>query len=247
MRGHGVKTVVLEKVDLSDSCDIDLLLMEKHLKTKCERKRTKISFFSTPLKNERELKKVSNSSYLGYALIHNDLRGSEVVNFVAESVTKPLTRDSDFVHSQARQLCTVLGQEYVLKGSYFAEKDRFTSSCAHVALKIASENMSDITKKKLTYHEINELLKIDYVKKSPADGLIPKQIEKVLEYVDLFPMPFDFDKPPPQMTYQQAIYHAIESNWPAILCFSLDNDDWVIGRRAFPLPVTHTPQLVSLQ
>lgn len=236
MRHANVKTIVEEDLELQgrDQNELDLFLP---LDVVLERRLTKLSFFSSPFTSEKGLPPDSRT-YLGYCVISREtaravkagaksLAGRLDRCYVREAVMRRPTTDDYYLCCNRLFDGSVGGKRYTVRGAYFAQQPGHVGCCAHAAIttisRILGRPIDD-----LEYDDINQHLSIPIPRDLAEDrGLSVPEIGRALREIGLGSVHFAFDPETAEsdyvvpLTYQQVIYHAVESGFPVILAFNV--------------------------
>jgi hypothetical protein len=186
----------------------------------------RISFFSSPTNQAP-----TQPDFIGYVIFKQDfLSGQSLPRVhVFESVMPPFRQieHNNFIHCQRHyEVNTSLGK-FSVTGILYAQQNDLTIVCAHVGLRTALACL--LTDGDITYERMNALAGIDHKTRqvgSGVGGLEPADMENILNGLNLL-----FDKvvhEPSQALilpteYQRDLYGAIESGFPALVGFELDD------------------------
>jgi hypothetical protein len=180
-----------------------------------------------------EPKQLPESHILGYAVIVKVMEGTQhKVTFMLESVVRSpsvviLPKDeeifiapiSNYYLHNSKSFETILGTQehsrvFKMTGSFFTQQNRFTSVCAHAALRTALNSSGMLNVQKLTNRYINDSLELsDY---NPHGGLDKEQIEKVVRSLGLHFHSANFHENT-AVEYDHFMYPSLESGFPTIL------------------------------
>lgn len=186
----------------------------------------RISFFRCPADQVPAL-----TDFIGYAVFKSDFFAGQPQPrvHVFESVMPPVRQvdQNNFIHCQRDyEINTSLGK-FSVTGVLYAQQNDLTFVCAHVGLR--SVLACVLPDGDITYERMNALAGIDHRSRqvgSGAGGLEPAQMEDILNGLSL-----SFDKvvhePNQQLhlptEYQRDLYGCIESGFPALVGFELDD------------------------
>lgn len=166
--------------------------------------------------------------FLGYAVVKMDHFDDEepLIQHVYESVLKqPRTsQENNFVHCEKKFTVNTAIGKCTVKGVLYAQQNRRTFACAHVALRTI---LTSTTGEDISYHEINMIAGMKPVQ--GKEGLDPPEIEAVLSAKSLS---FGTIRHRPHIKkdgevlkypgeFQRDLYGFIESGAPAMLGFEV--------------------------
>jgi hypothetical protein len=243
-RKHKYQSLLEEEISESDCA----LLIEENQALAARRpdfqksEVRRISFFRSP-----KDKPPAPTDYLGYVIFKRDLFTNlpKPITYIYESVMEPCRREdqNNFIHcARSYETNTSLGT-FSVSGVLYAQQNNLTFVCAHVGLRTVLASV--LPEGDITYARLNTLAGIDHKTRcvgSGSGGMEPPEIEKVLSGLNL-----NFDKlvhePSQQLTlpteYQRELYGYIESGFPALLAFELDDPGSSAGgggqRHAIPV------------
>ncbi len=206
----------------------------------------RLSFWSIPLSDTEELANADAKACLGWAVVKHDRATvpsrptspglpAQIEHLhdrwhVFESVTVKYDHAHNYVPG-APAFPVQIGHRAslnVLRGWLYCQQNSLNKSCAHVALRsLATAFLNDPN---LTYRHLNSLVPADPDRSSwrPGDGLIPREIEAILNGLGI---PFDSlfypDRPGKEdlrltRPYQRFLYSGVEAGAGALLAFTLD-------------------------
>lgn len=227
-RKHGYRSLVIDEITESDSALLaqenkalaarrpDFLRSEVH----------RIAYFKSPQGHQP-----GPSDFVGYVVFKRDYFSTQAQPrvHVFESVTPPFRQadQNNFIHCQRRyEVNTSIGK-YPVGGVLYAQQNDLTFVCAHVGLRSALACV--LPDSDITYERLNALAGIDHKTRQTgtgAGGLSPADIEVILTGLNL---PFDklVHEPSQQLhlptDYQRDLYGFIESGFPALVGFELDD------------------------
>jgi hypothetical protein len=225
-RKHNYQSVLIDDIEESNCV---LLQQENEALHICKPDFEKsvvhrISFFRTPSGQQP-----AETDFLGYVVFKQDYfkNKPQPRTHIYESVTLPCRTkgQNNFVHC-ARDfgVNTSLGK-FRVSGVLYAQQNDSTFVCAHVALRSALAAI--LPQGDITYPEMNALLNIDHKTRMVGNGsgLGPEEIETVFNHYGI-----DYDKflhEPREKLYlltdfQRDLYGIIESGFPALVGFELD-------------------------
>ncbi len=185
---------------------------------------------------------------LGILTLHVDYQGKELLGaYVQEAFIRNSPSLCEFIHSEAKQKFFVLGKEFSITGSYFAQQQGRLTCCAHAALMVVAKNIYAALNKEcpLSYSKINGILKIDseeFSTECVCKGLSPEEMQKALrdgagiQSVIMRASPDGTTLTTPAELIN-AVYHCVEVGLPTIICFSGDNQSHamaVVGHNFAP-------------
>ncbi|MEI6083137.1 MAG: hypothetical protein WCS70_02425 [Verrucomicrobiota bacterium] len=181
----------------------------------------RLSFFCKPVFTLRGLRGVAADQFIGYAIVkQDDVPSRGPVVRVYESVLRGSRHRHNYVRGQQQWACAVAGRLFKVAGYMYAQQNGVTNVCAHVALRTAAARFHKDGD--MLYREMNQLVGIDHVARTVADGLDTKQMVQILEASGARCFAGDYSKPtagtrPP---FQKFLYGSIESGYPAIIVFA---------------------------
>lgn len=245
VRQQGGRTMVLEKLDISDAEDLCQENEDIRLRYPSFNKSEafRLSFFRKPFSTNRGLSTVKPEQFIGYAIVKKDKlpkfwRGLRVY----ESVIRPGTSDTHFVRGRQRWNLSVDGVPLVVEGYLYCQQNSITNCCAHVAVRTAAARFCG--EGDMTYRQINQLTgiaeegippvnhidrKIGSDESGGGTGLYPDEMVNVLRSVGARVFSVDYSKPPegglPLPPFEKVVYGSIESGWPAIVGFESAPDE----------------------
>lgn len=201
----------------------------------------RISFFRSPIN-----KAPAQPDFIGYVVFKRDFFAGQPQPrvHVFESVMPPFRQaeHNNFIHCQRQyEVNTSLGK-FSVTGVLYAQQNDLTVVCAHVGLRTVLACL--LPDGDITYERMNALAGIDHKNRQVgggAGGLEPADMESILNSLNL-----SFDKivhePSQQLLlpteYQRDLYGSIESGFPALVGFELDNPAAVANggpRHAIPV------------
>jgi hypothetical protein len=172
----------------------------------------------------------TESDFLGYVIFKRDFFTGQALPYVHvfECVIPPFrkAKQNNFIHCQRRyEVCTSVGK-FAVTGILYAQQNDATFVCAHVGLRTVLSCV--LPEADISYERMNALAGIDHNTRKIGGGigLTPKDIEDILSGLNLH-----FDKivhePSRQLLlpteYQRDLYGAIESGFPALVGFELED------------------------
>jgi len=184
----------------------------------------RISFLRSPVNQAP-----TQPDFIGYVIFKRDFfSGQPPRSHVFESVMPPFRQaeHNNFIHCQRLyELNTSLGK-FSVSGVLYAQQNDLTSVCAHVGLRTALACL--LPDGDITYERMNALAGIDHKTRQVGGsaGLAPADMENILNGLNL---PFDklIHEPSQQLLlpteYQRDLYGCIESGFPALVGFELDD------------------------
>lgn len=222
-RMSGYKTLVMEKTNnVGFSKDDDNDLDKAGIKG-APGYLIRLSFFTASFKSAEDLKNQEDSSFLGYAVVKEIPWDSKTRWIVFESVTVHSRHDNNFLHGERDYTVNICGKFFSIRGNLYCQQNGLTNVCAHVALRtcISLVNPSG----DFSYHSMNKILEdVGY----PHGIRQPLEAKQILAILDNQKIPYsmqvyDPKGPSPQIPYQSFLYGSVESGYPALLGFSLDD------------------------
>ena len=173
----------------------------------------------------------AQSDFIGYVIFKRDFFTGQPQPrvHVFESVMPPFRKavDNNFIHCQRDyEINTSLGK-FSVTGVLYAQQNGLTTVCAHVGLRTVLACV--LPEGDITYERMNALAGIDHKNRrvgSGVGGLEPAAMESILNGLNL---PFDkvVHEPSQQLNlpteYQRDLYGCIESGFPALVGFELDD------------------------
>jgi hypothetical protein len=169
---------------------------------------------------------------LGYAIFKKDLFKGEILPrcHVYESVMKPgrSMTTNNYIHCARTYKINTSSGEYTVAGVLYAQQNDLTYVCAHVALRTALASV--LPEADISYSEINRFAGIDHTTTKVGqgeNGLNPDQMEAVIKgckipYTKIVHEPKELGLSLPG-DFQRDLYGIIESGYPALLGFELDD------------------------
>jgi hypothetical protein len=215
-RKASVQTLVLEELDKSAELEEEDAGMSLLDTTFSSGKIYRLSCFNQLLPDPIALAAADRDSFLGYAIIKQEIVASQTRFRVCESVFKTSRRQNNFIRGQQNWLCRVSGNDFTVPGYTYAQQNGLTNACAHVAVRTAAARFHKTGD--MYYREMDEILAADHIKARGGDGLIHAQMEKLLQTAGAGAQVIDFSVPSP-VPYQKYIYGSIESGYAAIVIF----------------------------
>jgi hypothetical protein len=177
--------------------------------------------------------------FLGYVVFKRDYFSTQPQprDHVFESVTPPFRQaeQNNFIHCQRRyEVNTSLGK-FPVCGVLYAQQNDTTFVCAHVGLR--STLACILPDADISYERLNTLAGIDHKNRQVGNGagLTPADIEKILAGLNL---PFEklVHEPSQQLNlptdYQRYLYGFVESGFPALVGFELDDPNPIGNRQS---------------
>lgn len=244
-RKHGYRSLLIDEIPENDSP----LLVEENVALRVRRPDFvdstvhRFSFFRCEAGHT-----LNQEDFIGYAVFKMDSFKSpeKSVDHVFESVM-PSPRDSNqnnFIACGRNYTVSTSRGSFSTRGVLYAQQNRWTFVCAHVALRSALACL--LPESDITYARMNALVGIDHQKRCVGEGrgLAPDDIEKILAAVGI---PFEKSihepnlKLAPPGDYQRDLYGFIESGCPALLGFeSMKKPDETEGSRHIVPVFGHT-------
>jgi hypothetical protein len=185
----------------------------------------RITFFRTDPKTEPK-----QSDFIGYVVFKRDyFKGLPQPRVhVFESVMPPVRQveQNNFIHCRRNYEVQCGLGKFVVNGVLYAQQNNLTNVCAHVGLR--SVLACVLPEGDISYERINALAGIDHKGRRIGGkaGLEPVEMEAVLNGLNV---PFDkvVHEPSQQLhlptEYQRDLYGFIESGFPALVGFELDD------------------------
>lgn len=180
----------------------------------------KFSFFK-----EDNVSRINADSFLGYAVlkIDRDSHNNPLCQHIFEAVITPprVASKNNFLHCQrCYRTVNTLGENFDVIGALYAQQNRYSFVCAHVALRTALSCLlpaGDITYSEIARHT------------GKREGLNPEDIEKVYNGLGIQYDKITFDPCPnniacpsqPKPQFMQDMYGFTESDCPVLLGFEL--------------------------
>lgn len=230
-RWHGIKTMIVEKIPLSEELERENHdLMIRTSGDFKEGQAFRISLFSKKIEVENldNIKNLSDEDFIGYAIIRenifNDANAPKYKNkkyILFESVTLPAISDNYFI-IQNKFKVKIAGSLFNIIGAPFFQQNDLTHVCAHSSLRtLISLSKNDSI---LTPHEINHELKTNFsdCKFGEGKGLDDSQIIEIIKKNKLSFCNFvgsTSKKYVEKFSYQKCLYTTIESGFPGLLGF----------------------------
>ena len=225
-RKAGYASIVVDEITEKD-CPLlveENAALRKRLPNYSHSRVRKISFFAT----KKELTPVPTSAFLGYVVFKEDFIASQPQRpkaaHVFEAVMKPIRQraENNFVHCYRGYTVRTSVGDFETKGILYAQQNDLTFVCAHVSLRTALSAV--LPDGDVTYHEINQILKIDHTNRQVGDGigLRPDDIEAVLHAKGVAWRTYKHEpksKISLKQDYQRFLYGSIECGMPALLGF----------------------------
>lgn len=167
--------------------------------------------------------KDSSISCLGYIDLYNDFYDGGVPHSYVRSAVVHDFPENDthrFLHSKGHYRLEVLGANFVVRGSHFAQQQTRLDCCAHVAVMTCVQNIYAARGLScpLTYQSINEYLSIDHISRHAYKGLTYEEIKSVFELADIDALVLSSRECSPNEVITAA-YYAVESGLPAVIGF----------------------------
>jgi len=247
-RQHDAKTIVTEGLEPSE----DLIQENEDLKIRCapctsHQSRTwRISLFSEAFSSQSEIERISPESFLGYAIIKEDILDGKRICRIYESVIRPSRHPNNCIRGAQKWDCSVLSITFSVLGYLYAQQNGLTNVCAHAAARTVASRFHP--QGDMTYREMNDLVGIDHKNRRLGDGagLNTKDLQAILEKAGASCVMINYqdwgesdetvtsfmsmkEKTP----YQKVIYPSIESGFPALLAFQTKNSDRLLGIAVF--------------
>ncbi len=223
MRKQNVASIVLETIRPDDEFLEEVRALEKRLSKKIVKNVvTRITFFNIDVSNHG-LDKVSSRNCLGSAIFRRSITKDrkEIHNLYEAAIKHPRILNN-YIHCFSTFKVRCGNRFFRLKATYFCQQNDKTNVCAHAALKMISHNLQRVNIEPFNYEKINKVLGIDHQsrKLGSGEGLYIREVTKILEGTGLKIKghSYDTEKAPPY-SFQQLIYSAVESGYPALLAF----------------------------
>ena len=233
----------IESIDLSKEDDLDL--QDAGIKTFSD-PLVRLSFFNTELKNTQDIQVQSDSNFLGYAILKKiPINSSQFIWIVFESVLTVSRHENNFLH-KLRQYNVKAGEKlFNIAGVLYCQQNTLTNVCAHAALRTCISLVTPAGD--FSYRRMNQILADKGKPHVLGEGLSIEQISLILDSLNIkyslqyYPgassKVIDIDekkngKTEPKekikqdyaIPYQAFLYSSIESGYPALLAFSLDEN-----------------------
>ena len=219
-RMHGARTIVIEEglreaSDLQEE-DEDILALREHFNPD-ETEACRVSFFRAVVSKEN-IGGIPDDPFIGYAIYKKDA----ITARVYESVIAISRRENNYVRGAPSWTVAIAGRVFAVSGYLYAQQNRVTNSCAHVAVRTVATRFRG---KDLCYRQMNEWVS-EYRRNNgleerpPGEGLTVKEICHLLgkSGAKTFVANYEDDEGPP-VPYQLRLYSSIESGFPAIVVF----------------------------
>lgn len=185
----------------------------------------RLSFWKSPPDTAPE-----PSDFIGYAIFKEDRFASlprpECHVFESVFPTVRGREENNFVHCQRSYAVNTAAGSFSVRGTLYAQQNDCTFVCAHVALRSSLACM--LPEGDITYAEINALAGVDHQTRMVGEnrGLGPDDMEAIITGKG-----FAFEKvahePRKQIVlpteFQRDLYGLIESGFPALVGFELDD------------------------
>ncbi|MCK9430342.1 MAG: hypothetical protein M0R17_10105 [Candidatus Omnitrophica bacterium] len=228
VRFLGYKTLIVEHIDsVGFSKEDDLDLQSEGISIVLD-PLVRVSFFRNEFKNIADITSQDNSSFLGYAILKKIPPDGHWIVF--ESVIISPRHDNNYLHKLRKYNVNVGGKLFNVKGILYCQQNSLTNVCAHAALRTC---ISIITPPAdFSYSLMNKILRDGGKPHVLKQGLSIEQIVLILENLNIkyslqvFPRKLSQDSSDKtqvnEIPYQSFLYSSIESGYPALLGFSLE-------------------------
>jgi len=186
---------------------------------------SRLSFFSTEVTSKKQINRIPDSSFIGYAVIKRDVApGLGPQTRVYESVIGKSGHPNNYIRDCPSWRSIGAGRPFDVTGYLYAQQNDATNVCAHVALRTAlSRFQSD---GEWSYRQMNRLIGVDHVKRKvggpKGTGLGSDEIETVLNHAGAWCLVANYALKNPHaepVPFQKCIYGSIESGYPALVAF----------------------------
>ena len=214
------ETIVIEKVGASDDLREENEDIAKRGLDLTESASWRMGFFKQQIDSTGTLAELRQDCFLGYAVIKHDRSSSSSYNKtrIFESVVKQSCRENNYIRKGKPWGCLIAGNPLSINGYLYAQQNKITNVCAHVALRTTAASFhkdGDIS-----YREINNILGIDHTTKTVEDGLNTSQMEEVLKSVGANCSVINYQNLNMPVSFRKWVYSSVESGFPAIVCFA---------------------------
>ena len=234
----GARTIVIED-GLKDALDLqeedqDILALRPDFKLD-ETEVCRISFFRDVI-SKSTIGAIAEDSFIGYAIFKRD----GIKDRIYESVFATSKRENNFVRGAPSWTCAVAGREFTITGHLYAQQNGVTNCCAHVAVRTAA---TCFLGEDLSYRQMNkwvsEYRKAEGIDETPpGEGLTNLEICHILEKSGAKTFVADFEQAKlSPIPYQLRLYSSVESGFPTIMFFGLEQqaDEDKRGYHAIPI------------
>lgn len=227
VRQLGGKTLVVEDIGSAGELREESEDLKRVYPGWRESKTIRLSFFNASFASKRALHTLPPSSFLGYAILRTDvIRKVDIIQRIYESVVRPAAAPKKYVHGAPRWLCRVAGCSFPLQGFMYAQQNRITTCCVHVAIRTILPAYAPSMD--LSYRKINHLID-DFRRETTTkhgDGIFTNEIELILGAHGLNCHSADYTRQlsannAPRIPYFRYVYGNIESGFPSLLLFDV--------------------------
>ncbi len=198
----------------------------------------RLSFFNAQVESKEKIENLTDSDFIGYAIVKKDTFGGKEKIRIFESLISYKRPNDDYIHGARIHKCRCYGKIYEIKGYIYCQQNNVSNVCAHVALKTVMSRFKDAD---LSYAEMNEIIGIDHTNRKAGGedggGMSIKEMETILEAAGIKTVSADYrylpnkNRPP----FQKYIYASIESGYPAIIVFETSSENGGGGYHAIPV------------
>jgi len=192
----------------------------------------RLSFFSVELKDKECVSTLQEKSFLGYAILKKILLEDGRFRWIVfESVIAVTRHENNYLHKLRKYKVCVGGQLFSVGGVLYCQQNGLTNVCAHATLRTC---LSIITPPAdFSYSLMNKILKEGGKPHVIRHGLDVEQICLILKaagvkYSIKSSIPLsgsDQENESYPIPYQSFLYGSIESGYPALLGFSLEQGE----------------------
>lgn len=234
----------IESVDLSKEDDLDLQAAGIQI---FPDPLVRLSFFNTEFKDAQDIQTQNDSNFLGYAILKKiPVNPSQFKWIIFESVLAVSRHDNNFLH-KLRQYNVRVGEKlFNIAGVLYCQQNTLTNVCAHAALRTCISLVTPAGD--FSYRRMNQILSDKGKPHILGEGLSIEQIRLILDslnikyslqyYPGVNPKVSEVEgkkngtedkdgkiKKDYSIPYQAFLYSSIESGYPALLAFSLDENE----------------------
>ncbi len=227
VRTLGFKTLVVENIEsvgFSKEDDLDLQAAGSNV---FPEPLVRLSFFDKEFSNISEINSQENSSFLGYAVLKKIPLDRWIV---FESVIIVSRHENNYLHKLRKYNVNIGDRLFSVQGILYCQQNTLTNVCAHAALRTCISIVTPPAD--FSYSRMNKLLMDAGKPHIIKQGLSIEQICLILKSLDI---KYSLQVSPQRgndaraqgntIPYQAFLYSSIESGYPALLGFSLEESD----------------------
>ena len=230
----GFKTLVIENIEsVGFSKEDDLELQAEGLDISTD-PLVRISFLKEEATTIQDIEALTNEHFLGYVILKKiQFAQGRYKWIVFESVMAVTRHENNYMHKLRKYNINVGGKFFTVVGILYCQQNTLTNVCAHAALRTCISIISPPAD--VSYSRMNKIIAEGGKPHKIGEGLSLEQICLILEKFGIKyslqtyqPNPLEKGKSregQSRIPYQSFLYSSVESGYPALLGFSIEEHD----------------------